>query len=362
MKKTILAATVAAAVLGAGAEMKKPAYLMIAGFGTVESVTQVDKWLGEQLQSNSNVDAQPVLSPEERALDPELASAVARLNWETRRTEYVMNAKALAEQNAKDRELLRSLRTRALTDSALRYVPLAKDYLQAALSERASGFFSVIDRSNADMNMVEQHLSGNDGSDILGASLILTASFGDREEESRTVTVNAKGTKIKTTTYTQPWQFKIRDTKGLVVLARTGTAQWTYRQNSVVASTMADPARKLVEQSCNQMADLIVQHFTSKLIFKVKVPAEFDADDAEIRVDGKMVDGESVRVFSVDHKVTAELSGCEPIECDIEFNGPAPEKIVKLKFRSAAAPAPAAPPAAAPAPNAAPAPAPAPAA
>ncbi len=346
----------------AGSQMR----LMIAGFGTIDSIAQVDKWLGEQLQENKNLEAPPVLSQDEKALDPSLAKEVAIINWNTRKTEYTSNAKRVSDQNARDRELLRQLRTKVLTDAQQRYVPMAKDYLQAAIYRRAGALIQVVDRSSADMNFVEQELNGNHDSTILGADCILTAAFGDREEESRTVTVNAKGTQIKTTTYTQPYTYKIRDTSGAVLLAGSGTAQWAMRMNSIVASTKADPARRLCEQACDQMAEKIVAFFTTKIAFKIKTPPDRDAEEVVVKIDDKEVDAEEeVVVLAADHIIEASLDGCDCLKTmpyRLVIGSSTPFKPVSLVFRKkpAQASAPAAAPA--PAPAAAPAAAPAPAA
>lgn len=311
--------------------------LMIAGFGTIESMTKVDQWLGEQLQAKTNLEKPPVLSDGEKIADPNLAKDVVRFNWNTRKIEYIRESNALAEENAANARLLRQLRTKVLMDDATRYVPLAKDYLQAALFSRAGKLITVVDRSNADMNMVEQALSGNDASTVAGATCILTAAMGDREEDSKTVTVNAKGTKVKLTTYTQPYVGKIRDLQGNVLFAFKGAAEWRSRANNVVKSETSDPARKLVEAACEKIADDVVAFFTTALDFKIKVPAGADADEVTVQVDGRTVDAdESVRVLAIEHAVVATLDGCKPVKRVVVIDENTPSKTVKLVFKKKA--------------------------
>ena len=312
--------------------------LMIAGFGTIESQTQVEKWLGEQLQPRTSVEKPPTLTDGEKISNPNLATDVVRLNWNTRKMEYVHSTEALAEENASNEQLLRSLRTKVLTDAATRYVPLAKSYLQASLSKRAGRLIQVIDRSNADMTMVEQALGesrdANNASAVAGATCILTAALGDREEDARTVTVNAKGTQIKTITYTQPYVGKIRDLQGNVLLAFKGTSQWSTSVNSVVKSEVADPARKLIEAACDKIADEVVAFFTTTLNFKVKVPVGSDEDEVTVLVDGKNVDTDSgVKVLAVEHAVVATLDGCKPVKRVVVIDENTPAKTVKLVFK-----------------------------
>ena len=61
--------------------------LMVASFGTIESMTQVDKWLGEQLQPQTNLEKPPTLSEGDKLARPDLESEVVRLNWNTRKME-----------------------------------------------------------------------------------------------------------------------------------------------------------------------------------------------------------------------------------------------------------------------------------
>ena len=308
--------------------------LMIAGFGTIESMTKVDAWLGEQLQPNKNLDNMPTLSKGEQLQLPELHNFVVRANWNTRKMEYIHDANVLRSQNERNRQMLTALRTKVLTDDSTRYVPLAKDYLQASLSRKARSLIQVVDRSNADMNLVEQQLNGDESSVLAGASCILTAAMGDREEDSKTVTVNGKGTQVKITKYTQPYVGKVRDLQGNVLFAFNGTSEWQSTVNSVVKSTVSDPARKLVEKACDQIADSLVAFFTTRLKFKVKVPKGMDEDDVEIKVDGKEVDvDDGVRVLSLEHAVVAELDGCKSIRKVVSIDGTDISETVRLKFK-----------------------------
>ena len=309
--------------------------LMVAGFGTIESMVQVDKWLGEQLQPQNSLEKPPTLDQADKVKAPELSREAVRFNWETRKVEFLRETNQVQEENLRNRRLLNDLRMQVLTEASQRYVPLAKDYLQAALSEKGS-LIQVVDRSNADMNMVEQGLNGDNSSALAGATCILTAAMGDREEESRTITVNGKGTQVKTTTYTQPYVGKVRDLQGNVIFAFKGTSEWTSKVNSVVKSETSDPGRKLVEKACEQIAEKLLDFFTCKLSFKIKVPKEgdFDADDATVKVDGKTVDAaEEVRVLKIEHAIVATLDGCKPVRKLLEMDESDSDKTVKIVFK-----------------------------
>ncbi|MBQ3672723.1 MAG: hypothetical protein II924_04135 [Kiritimatiellae bacterium] len=315
----------------------KKVRLMIASFGTIESMTQVEKWLGETIPEQQNIATPPTLSQAEKVENPDLVREVVRINWQTRKMEFVRESNAVQAENLRNRRLLQDLRMKALTDPSQRYVPVAKDYLQASLAEKGS-LIQIVDRSNADMSLVEQGLSGDNESVLAGATCILTAAMGDREEESRTITVNAKGTKVKKTTYTQPYVGKVRDLQGNVLFAFKGTSEWSVTVNNIVKSELADPERKLVEIACDQIAEKLLDFFTCKLSFKVKAPAGLDADDATVKVDGKTVDAEdAVRVLKVEHAVVATLDGCKKVSKIVELDETDSDKTVKIVFKKPAA-------------------------
>lgn len=315
----------------------KKVRLMIASFGTIESMTQVEKWLGETAPERQNVATPPTLSQADKVEDPDLAREVVRINWQTRKLEFIRESNAVQEENLRNRRMLQELRMKALTDPSQRYVPLAKDYLQASLSEKGQ-LIQVVDRSNADMSLVEQGLSGDNSSVLAGATCILTAAMGDREAETRTITVNSMGTRVKRTTYTQPYVGKVRDLQGNVLFAFKGSSEWCETVNSVVKSELADPERKLVEVACDQIADKLLDFFTCKLSFKVKAPAGMDADDATVKVDGKTVDADdAVRVLKVEHAVVATLEGCKKVSKIVELDDSDGDKTVKIVFRKPAA-------------------------
>lgn len=312
--------------------------LMIAGFGNIESMTKVDQWLGETIPRQQNIATLPTLTEAEKCANPDLAHELVLLNWKTRKLEYMRSADAVDRENVRNSQMLNAIRMKVLTEDAMRYVPLAKDYLQAALSRKGGSLVQVVDRSNADMSLVEKAMNGDNTSALAGATAILTATIGDREEDSRTVPVNAR-TSVKTTTYTQPYTFKVRDLDGNVLIAESGTAQWSTSVNSVVKSEVSDPARKLIEKVCEEMADKLLNFFTVKLEFKVKAPAGMDADDAEVAIDGKDVEADSgVRVLAVEHALVATLDGCKPVRKVISIDEADGTKTVKINFKKEEAP------------------------
>jgi len=136
------------------------------------------------------------------------------------------------------------------------------------------------------------------------------------------------------TTYTQPYVGKVRDLQGNILFAFKGTSEWSFKENNVVKSEASDPARKLIEKACEQIADKLTDFFTCKLSFKVKAPKGVDADDATVKVDGKTVDvDDSVRVLKIEHAVVATLDGCKSIRRIVELDEGDSDKTVKLVFK-----------------------------
>jgi len=294
----------------------------------------VEGWLGEQLQPRQNLSTPPTLSQAETMANPNLARDVVYFNWNTRKMEYIRQSREMEHENARNAALLRELRTRVLTDASQRYVPLGKDYLQAALSRRAHGLIKIVDRSNVDMGLAEQAINNNDASQVAGADCILTATMGDREADSQDVPVDGRGTVIKTTVYTQPYTFKVRDLQGNVLMSDDGTVSWTNRQNNVVKTQFADPARKLMELVTDEIAAKMTAFFTTRLTFKIKVPKGMDADDVEVRVDGRPVaDVEAGKyVLAAEHLVTATLDGCGNAKRVVEVDKDDRSEVVPVKL------------------------------
>lgn len=316
--------------------------VIIADVGTIDTVANTDKWLGDQLQPKQNIEAKPVLEPGAMAVDPHLRAEYFRWNMRTKQMEYCRNARQINEENAENIKILRTLRTRTLIDSNTRNVILCKDFIQAALSRKYRNLIQVVDRGNADMGIVEQTLQGKEENVIVASgSCIVTVIMGDLETSSRTVTVNAKGTQTKKTTYRQPYTGKVRDLQGNVLIAFDDVAELTQNQNNVVKSELANPTRELMKKACEKIADEIGGYFVTQLKFAIKGPKgddDFDADDATVLLDGREVDVDTpVYVIAAEHEVTAMMDGYKKIQRVISLSDTVPgaPKTIKLNFKKA---------------------------
>lgn len=311
--------------------------LMIASFGTIDSQAEVEKWLGDQLRPNENLEEPPTLSQADKIADPQMAAAVVRANWQTRRLEYMRVSKEMQAENARRAKILTNLKTAMLSDASQRYTQLGRDYLQSRIRKQAGSLIKIVDRGNMPIQQTEKAINGQSADMVNGADCILSVVMGDREEDSKTIPIDNAGTKVKRTTYTAPYVGKIRDLDGNVLIAFDGTAEWRKSQDNVVKSENADPARKLIEAVCDKIAAEVVAYFTTELKFKIKVPEGMDADDAEIFVDGREVSSDGTRVLAFEHVVKGQLEGCKSVKKVIEIENDTPKMSVKLNFRKPSA-------------------------
>ena len=308
--------------------------LMIASFGTINSQAEVENWLGDQLRPSENMEQLPTLSDADKIANPQMAVAVVRANWNTKKLEYMRTSREVQQENARRMKILTNLKTSMLSDASQRYTQLGREYLQSRLFKKAGRLIKVVDRGNMTIQQTEKAIKGDDADMQNGADCILSVVMGDREEDSKTIPIDNIGTKIKRTTYTAPYVGKIRDLNGNVLLSFDGTAEWRSTQDNVVKSQISDPARKLMEVVCDKIADEIVAYFTTRLSFKVKVPKGMDEDDVEVYVDGREVDPDGTRVLAVEHIVKASLDGCKSVRKLIEIENGESSKKVKLSLKA----------------------------
>lgn len=307
--------------------------VLVASFGTINSQTEVESWLSDQLRPIKNADASPELSQGDRILNPEMAAEVAYINWKDKRIQYLRTSEAARAENARRARILTNLKTQMLSDDALRYVQLGREYLQSKLYKNCGKLVSVVDRGNMTIQQTEKQLKDKSADDIASADCVLSVVMGDREKQMKKIPVDNIGTEIVRTTYVQPYVGKLRDLSGNVLMAFDGNAKIVVSGDNIVSTTESDPARRLVEAACEKIADDILGYFTTKIVFKVKVPEGMDVDDVEIRIDGKDVDALEARVLSCDHRICAELDGCAPIEKALNLSEAEGTKNVKLNFK-----------------------------
>jgi len=327
----------------AKAAMPKKINVIIADVGTINSVANTEKWLAEQLQPSQNIESKPMLEPGASAIDSHLVAEFFRWNMKTKQMEYAKASREIEKENAEKLRILRYLRTSTLSDVNQRNVILCKDFIQAALSRKYSKFIQIVDRGNVDMGIVEQTLQGKgENVAVSSGNCIVTVVMGDLETSSSTVTINSKGTKLKTTVYKQPYTGKLRDLQGNVLIAFDGVAELNKNQNNVVKSELANPTRELMQNACRKIADEIGMYFIKELKFKVKGPQgddNFDADEVVVLLDGKTIDLDSpVYVIATEHEITAKASGYNKIQRIIGLSDvEGASKIVKLNFKKVVA-------------------------
>ncbi len=248
MKSKILLAAAAFALAASAQEAQEAAQpqeaerevrLAVCAFGTAESMTPIEEWLGKTIHPGQYAAGLPSL-PQLGENKEHNASSV-NVEWTSRKLEFTSETDMIQAENQRNRKLLNDIRLKVLNDPSRRYVPLAVGYLESALFSAAKGAIKLVDLEKAD-----------------GGTRLITVTLGDREEESKVVDVNSSGAKAGVRTFRQPYVGKVRDLNGNILLAFSGTGECSETANSVVSTTTADPQRRLIEDVCRQIAAKIV--------------------------------------------------------------------------------------------------------
>ena len=239
--KLLACAAVAACGLAGSAEefvqppSQREVRLAICGFGTAETMTPVEEWLGKTIHPGQYAAGLPAL--QQLGENKEHNSGSVGISWSTAKLEVTHETDMIQAENQRNRELLNAIRLKMLNDPSRRYVPLAGDYLGTDLFEVARGAIRIVPLEKAD-----------------AATRLVTVSLGDREEGSKSVAVNSSGVNVGSKVYQQPFVAKVRDLDGNTLLAFSGVGTCTETSSGIVAVSTADPQRKLIEDVCRQIA------------------------------------------------------------------------------------------------------------
>ena len=213
--------------------------LAVCAFGTAETMTPVEEWLGKTIHPGQYAAGLPSLP--QLGENKEHNAGSVNIEWSSRKLEVTRETDMIQAENQRNRKLLNDIRLKVLNDPSRRYVPLAAGYLESALFSASKGAIKMVDLEKAD-----------------GATRLITVSLGDREEDSKVVDVNDSGAKAGVRAFRQPYVGKVRDLNGNILLAFDGVGECSETANSVVSTTTADPQRKLIEDVCRQIAAKIV--------------------------------------------------------------------------------------------------------
>ena len=258
MKWTGIAAGAAVAALGFAASAQETASgentsqrevrLAICAFGTAETMAPVEEWLGKTIhpgQYSAGMASLPQLGE-----NKEHNSGSVKVEWSTAKLEVTHETDLIQAENQANRKMLNEIRMKVLNDPSRRYVPLAVDYLEAALFTESAGAVRLVSLEKAD-----------------AGTRLVTVSLGDREEESKTV--NDNGTLVGKKMFRQPYVCKVRDLSGNILLAFSGVGECFEATSSAVTSKTADPQRRLIEEVCRQIAAKIFAACRGELVVAV---------------------------------------------------------------------------------------------
>ena len=310
--------------------------LMITSFGSIDSQSEVEGWLSDLLRPQHSVVKPPEPAKGDMLIDPSIAAEAISINWNERKLSYWRESEAARKENERKEKILMNLKTAALSDASQRYTILGRDYLQSALAKQKVGrLIKIIDRGNMTIQQTEKSIVGKSTDLSNGADCVLSVVLGDREESSKTIPIDNVGTKVVRKKISQPYVGKVRDLDGNVLISFDGVVNINASSDNVVNSSNCDPARELIAKVCEKIASEIAGYFTAEVKFKIKVPEGFDADDVEISVDGKTINGTSVRLLALEHVVSAELDGCNSLERVIQMEPGDEPTTVRLNFKKA---------------------------
>ena len=224
----------------AQAPQEREVRLAVCAFGTAETMTPIEDWLGKTIHPGQYAAGLPSLP--QLGENKEHNAGSVEIAWSTRKLEVTSETDMIQAENQRNRKLLNDIRLKVLNDPSRRYVPLAVGYLESALFSASKGAIKMVDLEKADV-----------------ATRLITVSLGDREEDSKVVDVNDSGAKAGVRVFRQPYVGKVRDLDGNILLAFDGVGECSETANSVVSTTTADPQRKLIEDVCRQIAAKIVE-------------------------------------------------------------------------------------------------------
>jgi len=309
--------------------------LLLVDVGTIDSVAKTEEFLST-IKKVSNAEMPGLTAADRAAAHPALEREIVRVNWNTRKLEYMHEKAQIESENRRMANVLYQLRNSILSERNKRNVVLGKNYLQSYFQKYAK-FIQVIDRANTSIAEVEKAIGGTDQVDVAGSTVFLTVIIGDMEENKTTVQVG--NTMVTRHNYSLKMVANVRDFNGNVLFATDVVAKCTRRGTNVTATSGFNFADDLMEDGWKQIADKVGAFFITELDFKVKGPKgdeNFDADDVVIYVDGKEIDGTKCKVLAYNHEVKAECEGYKTIERTVVIDEPAAKKTVKLNFKKAA--------------------------
>ena len=309
--------------------------LLITDVGSIDTVAKTEDFLG-QIKKVSNAEMPGLSAADRAAATPAMEREIVRINWNTRKAEYIRDRQMVEDENRRMANVLYQLRNSVLVGNK-RHMVLGKNYLQSYL-QKYSKFIQIIDRSNTNIAEVEKAIGNKDQVDVAGSMVFLTVIIGDMEETTSTVPVG--NTMVTRKNYSLKMVANLRDYNGNVLFATDVIAKKSYRFTNVTSVKGINFNDDLMEDGWKQIADKVGAYFIAELKFKAKGPKgddSFDADDVTVCVDGKEVDGESCKVLAYNHTITAECEGCQSIERKVEIKAgeTSGAKTVKLNFKKA---------------------------
>ena len=148
----------------AQAPQEREVRLAVCAFGTAETMTPIEDWLGKTIHPGQYAAGLPSLP--QLGENKEHNAGSVEIAWSSRKLEVTSETDMIQAENQRNRKLLNDIRLKVLNDPSRRYVPLAVGYLESALFSASKGAVKMVDLEKADV-----------------ATRLITVSLGDREEQ-----------------------------------------------------------------------------------------------------------------------------------------------------------------------------------
>ena len=176
--------------------------MLIADCGTIDTVAKTEEFL-TQIRKVSNAEMPQLSAADRAAATPSMEREVVRVNWNTRKMEYLRERQAVESENRRMANVLYQLRNSILSDQNRRNVVVGKNYLQSFF-QKYSNCIQIIDRANSSISEVEKAIGGNSQVDVASSTMFLSVIVQDLKTSRSTVPVGR--TNVTRTTYTQKYR------------------------------------------------------------------------------------------------------------------------------------------------------------
>lgn len=192
-----------------------------------------------------------------------------------------------------------------------RTLSMCRDWLASAFTDYE--VFTVISRADDGEAFLEANNSEKDPLDLKNATFFIKAALADPHTSERSWTTSG-GNNVTKHTYTQTITVQLQDMKNQIVFSKDYEMEESWGSSDVgVSSGMDDRMGKVIRKAFKAAAKDIAGKYTRDVKIKIQGPKgdkDFDADDAEVTIDGEDVDvDDEINLTLGEHKIVVDMDG-----------------------------------------------------